>query len=466
MLDLNYDISKLRGADYNPRKISDEDLARLRKSVTELGMVKPIIVRGDLIVAGHQRTKALRACGIDRAAVFLLGKETTTYDEVRFNQLHNGTDLDVGDDVVSITGGFDAPGYHIVEDHRRLDGNLRSVGAAIRSEIAHLIMRYGPWGGVVATMSGKVIHAGQYLLAAKMTRTPLTVYAVPDEDESKYRSFLDRSYGVFCYDNIERETYVQSLAQMMRLRDGASGKGNRSTLYENHVLPWLGDNRNARLIDFGSGQGDYYRLCRARGFQAWEIELFRRVGANKAINTLAVNRMIDEAIVAMGSRRFDAVVCDSVLNSVDSVDAENAVMTTVNALAENGAAVFFSGRPLEKQQAVTSRTRQSHRKVAHKRELYFEDEDGLTALYRDGRWFFQKFHSKADVSALCERFGLELIRHVHGHNSWQVYARKVRDLPWKQVAAAMDFEFDLPIGKERTIGRNEDVKSALLGFYQ
>ena len=111
VLDLNADITGLRGADYNPRHITPEDLDTLAESIATLGLVKPLIVRKDLLVAGHQRTKALRKLGIDRAAVFRLGRDTTVYDEIRFNQLHNGTDLDGGDENVRIAGGFDDPGF-------------------------------------------------------------------------------------------------------------------------------------------------------------------------------------------------------------------------------------------------------------------------------------------------------------------------------------------------------------------
>lgn len=91
MLDMNHDITGLRGADYNPRKIADDDIAVLAESIKRLGLVKPLIVRGDLLVAGHQRTKALRRLGATSAPVYVLPRQTTTYDEVRFNQLHNGS---------------------------------------------------------------------------------------------------------------------------------------------------------------------------------------------------------------------------------------------------------------------------------------------------------------------------------------------------------------------------------------
>jgi len=91
----DHDLRTLKAADYNPRQIDAVTFAKLRASVRALGCVKPIIARGNVIVAGHQRTRAMLEEGIFNAPVFLLGRDASTYDEVRFNQLHNGTDMDV-----------------------------------------------------------------------------------------------------------------------------------------------------------------------------------------------------------------------------------------------------------------------------------------------------------------------------------------------------------------------------------
>lgn len=118
MLELEYPITGLRGADYNPRHINDKDLRTLVESISLLGLVKPLIARGNLLVAGHQRTKALRASGIEKAAVYLLPRQTTIYDEIRFNQLHNGTDMDSGDERCVITGLAGKSGFCVVPPDR------------------------------------------------------------------------------------------------------------------------------------------------------------------------------------------------------------------------------------------------------------------------------------------------------------------------------------------------------------
>ena len=454
-LDLDRDITDLHGAIYNPRKISDVDIEALMESVTTLGIVKPIIVRGTLIVAGHQRTKALGRLGITRAPVYELPKDASTYDEVRFNQLHNGTDLDGGDEECSIAGGFEALGYQIVEPER-INGNLNSRLAVVRTEIAGLIVSYGPWGGVVATKSGKVIHAAQYALAAKLTRTPLTTFVIPDERAEEYASRLSKTYGVFSYDHLERQTYIQSLAQMFRLRPGERlTEGFKSTLYETAAIPWLIAHPGAEVIDFGSGQGDYAKKLRAAGHKVSEIELFRRSGAS--LDLAAINRMVRTmAGRVAGGKLYDAVICDSVLNSVDTLDAEKSVMVMLNALTPIGGTVMFSGRRLES----TDSYLRGRKALGRVRYVEFLDEHGFTALYRKGKWFYQKYHSKEQVDALCETYGLQVVKTTSSQTSWQITATKVRELNELAVVAAIDYEFNLPIAPDKRLGLNEIVKEA------
>jgi DNA modification methylase len=58
-------------APYNPRRISDHDLAALQRSLRFFGTVEPIVVnrRSGHIVGGHQRVRAAEAEGIERLPV-------------------------------------------------------------------------------------------------------------------------------------------------------------------------------------------------------------------------------------------------------------------------------------------------------------------------------------------------------------------------------------------------------------
>lgn len=457
MLDLDADITGLRGADYNPRKISEADLASLARSIETLGLVKPLIVRGDLLVAGHQRTRALRSLGVTRAAVYRLDSATTVYDEVRFNQLHNGTGLDAGDEAARIDGGFPALGWHVI-DPSRVRANFRGKLAGVRDEIAVLINRYGPWGGVVATRQGEVIHAAQYALSAFLTHSPLTVHVLDDDKIPYARAALGVDYGVFDYSGIERHTYIQTLAQMTRLRE-SSTLDKKSRLYDGFVIPAAEASPTTRFLDFGSGHADYAKAMRRRGFHFDDVELFRRIAGANAIDSRSVHAMIDKLCASLAVGPYDAVVCDAVLNSVDSAQAEGAVMTTLNALTKLGGRIFISGRPRER---LVDNTRETKRNPQHHRRLVeFVDQDGFTALFRAGHWFFQRYHGKAEVQPLCERFGFRVDVHKHGNGAWQAVATKVRQLPADEVRAALRFEFNQPLGDGVSLGRAEDVIRAV-----
>lgn len=63
------DINKLRPSEYNPRRISDEQLEHLNKSMDEHGFVQPILVnrnpkRKYVVIAGHQRLRVAKQRGM------------------------------------------------------------------------------------------------------------------------------------------------------------------------------------------------------------------------------------------------------------------------------------------------------------------------------------------------------------------------------------------------------------------
>lgn len=59
------DINSIKPAPYNPRRITDEQFENLKGSIRSIGCVVPILINNEnnVIIAGHQRTKAMKACG-------------------------------------------------------------------------------------------------------------------------------------------------------------------------------------------------------------------------------------------------------------------------------------------------------------------------------------------------------------------------------------------------------------------
>lgn len=74
-VDITYvPITDLKPFDGNPRQITDEEMAKLRRSIAEFGFVDPVIARrsDNLVIGGHQRLIAAKQHGIDEAPVIYI----------------------------------------------------------------------------------------------------------------------------------------------------------------------------------------------------------------------------------------------------------------------------------------------------------------------------------------------------------------------------------------------------------
>ena len=459
-LNLNADITQLKGADYNPRRIDEKAIETLCESIKRLGIVKPLIARGTTLVAGHQRTKALLKIGVKTAPVYFLGTDANLVDEIQFNQLHNGTDMDSGDENAWITGLDLKPGYQVV-DSQSVRYNLDCSMAVVRNSICNLITKFGPWGAVVATDEGQIIHAAQYAISAKLTSTPLTVFVIPAARKPEYLQFLTKQYGVFSYEHLPRETFVQSWAQMLRLRNTENGFRVSKT-YEQLVIPWLKNNPRARVLDFGCGQGDYVNALSRHGVNIIGIEFYRRKAGASVIDLKAVHAMIDAAIESMRLHGpFDAVVCDSVLNSVDSMKAERDVLNTLDALCKPNGVIFFSGRTRESLDRLYKSSHMAPRRVGNKVE--FIDENGFTGRFRKGSWFYQKYHSKAQIAEIISSRGWIKIKERPRDGAWSVQVTRPRPtVPRIELLQSVADEFNILMNsKGECLGRAKDVLKVL-----
>lgn len=155
--------------------------------------------------------------------------------------------------------------------------------------------------------------------------------------------------------------------------------------------------------------------------------------------------------------RFDLVVCQAVLNSVDSLEAEEAVVGCCSLFCRDGGTLIISGRSREFYEASLRSTKVG----SNNRRPEFLDENGFTALFRAGEWFFQKYHRVEDAAALIERMGFEIeFAKVPPeiNNYWVVQARKVRELPKEDYRRYVDFEFELPWPDGSRVGFSTQVK--------
>jgi ParB family chromosome partitioning protein len=229
-------------------------------------------------------------------------------------------------------------------------------------------------------------------------------------------------------------------------------------LYTRVVLPYLQKHPSASVLDFGCGKGAYIAAVRKSGHPAVGVEFYNNNGSQ--IDVAKGNAQIDMLIRQIRHNGlFDVVVCDSVLNSVDSMAAEDAVLKCLNIFSKG--MVFVSGRPVDDVISISKLKRRLDKSSLTGNMNAFFDENNFTATYRKGNWYYQHYHTRETITAAVERAGLHVDKLHWGGNSFQAECSKVRELSPEEVKAAIDFEFTLPLPNGKRYAKNIEVLSVL-----
>lgn len=440
-------FTDIKPADYNPRRISDSAFAELKGSLKTLGFILPIIVNREnmTIVAGHQRTKAAMAIGLTEApCYYVLGIDIES--EVRFNQVHNGIELEP--DIHSECLNVRAPGFY--DDIAAEDFIIKDSKATIVKDMCQLMVNYG--NALCAIVIGsECVFGNNYIKAAKITGMPIHCCFVEESKRAMFEYYFKQDYGVFSYDHIERGDFVQGLAQPPRLKVLPW-----SCLYE-IVVPHLQneDRKSVKVFDFGCGKAQYItKLHKQLGYRnAIGLEFFNH-------NTVGISvehgqEMVDDFIAFVKANgKFDYVICDAVINSVNTQEAEDAVLMCLNLFCKMGGKIFISGRNLEYMKQQT----EANRNTTPMMSINFFDENGLTAIMKQGQWFFQKFLTDEDVDKIIKRMGFDVFVRKKSSGYFFIGAYKTKDFSKEEYAKAVDYEFNLKLPNNRRYNRHGDVK--------
>lgn len=449
----NIKISEIKPASYNPRQISDESFSELQGSLKTLGFILPIIVnsRNMTIVAGHQRTKACTAIGIEEVPAYFVDG-VSLEAEVMFNQVHNGIEFEPnepGKCPVQLEEGK----FHEGVGAEHFD--CSTAMAAYVKDNCKLLTEYG---NVLCAIvcSGSVLFGNNYIRACQVLNMPVNLYVLEPSKRMMFDYYFKKNYGYFSYDHIERADFVQGRAQM------TNKTFEHSQLYQ-MALPFitaLGD-KKVGILDFGCGKAfSITHMNRVLGYKrAVGLEFFNhnRVGISIEKGHEMIDRLIDH-ILKYGL--FDVVICDSVLNSVNSQEAEDSVLGCLARFCKMGGMIFFCGR------SVKSIHEKKNFKKATKNGEYdvrFLDENGLTGKLVENKWYFQKFHSPGDIDRIIERFGFDVFTRKDDGKMWKIGCRKVKELPEEVYLDAIDFEFNMKLPNNKRYNRHNDIRR-LLGY--
>lgn len=405
--------------------------------------MKPVVAtEGGLILAGHQRSEAARALGWTEIAACIVKTEGGDHAEIRFNQIHNAGDLDCHD--AQMTMAYPCPQWAEYVPAALQGGSGFNKHYALQFT-CKMIAKYGQFSGCVIGNSGRVLAGQVYAMACQRLKLPILGYTLPAgvSDETAL-TYLRPEYGQFCYDALPRQTWMQSHAQPTR-------RGCSSELYRRYVLPNI--TKQTRVVDFGCGKGVNVRALASRGFKVWGWEPYPR-RSTFVLDMAAYRAQMQQLLATVKvDGLFDVVVCDSVINSVDSKQAESDVLMSLRALCRPGGLIMLAGRLRCNSDAVLA----GKRKVTttRSRKTEFLDDYGFGAIPgKGGGWTFQLFHTIPGAQQLVGALGERLAWWSDNSYRWQAVMRRDDRPNGAEELDALRREMNLPLpdGKQRQLG--------------
>ena len=117
-------VKDIEPADYNPRKISDDELGRLETSINEFGFVDPIIInlKNNRIVGGHQRFKIIQKEGIKELNLLRLGNVGWAFVETDLKVKDGNYEKALNIALNKISGEWDTGKLDLILDDLAVDG--------------------------------------------------------------------------------------------------------------------------------------------------------------------------------------------------------------------------------------------------------------------------------------------------------------------------------------------------------
>lgn len=462
----HWPISKLVPADYNPRRITPEAFVELQKSIRHFGVVKPVILNKDgTIVAGHQRIKAMKAVGLTETPAMILPIKVPRNEEIRFNLMHNSIETC---DVVSRVNADISFGYTFVSWHDIVADRTADSSGAVIAETSKLVAKYGSWGSVIAAEDGRIVANADYAAAAHNLHEDVLVYKMKDSEIPAMLDAFSVNYGSYFYQSLNIPGYHQMQAQLNRLRGERDEEGNllphstdvRSHIYEQLVIPLLEQEAPARprMVDFGAGRCDYAKMLQAEGFPIIAYEPHLRIEGREAVDVrgiVASLRRLGRDVEANGL--YPVVILDSVLNSVTTLEFEDAVLTTVNALCAIDGRCFTNCRSLERTRALAK----AGTSGTGRRLIEFLDGDNFSATYHNDMWTIQHFHGKDEFAELCSHY-FGSVRHTGSDNYHRFELRDPLPLGESAYFNALDAELNMVLPGGKYHGRHEHVRDAIV----
>jgi DNA modification methylase len=192
-------IDLLIPAAYNPRKIAKAELDKLKKNITEFGMVDPIIVNHDMtVIGGHQRLKACLALKMETVPCVVLNvsKEKEKALNLSLNRISGEWDEEVLQQLIGELATLDDFDMDLTGfDSKEIDKMIASIGKESKDEEHFDADAEAAKIGEPRTVRGDVWVLGNHRLVCGDSTSMTDVDKVMDGKRSKM-VFTDPPWNV------------------------------------------------------------------------------------------------------------------------------------------------------------------------------------------------------------------------------------------------------------------------------
>ena len=352
-------IRTIKGAEYNPRAFDKKRFALIKESLLRLGWLLPAYVSSNLLLSGHQRTRAWRELGYTEVPVVEVSELSA--DEMRgLNILFNLATNDFRRAELSeqISNAAPTIPHHKFTPYPCMNWKMLGVnelfakyrtsyGEADGWQYTKSMLRKNVLIPVVISSDGKLANGSKRLFAmakagikqVPVVQTSLSVKFIEyylnkismDFDLKKTYSTQMR-YGSFRRLRLTREFLGHGFSAWIRMQEFP-----RCEMFD-HTLPENAAQLRARfgnsVIDFGAGHLHETEMLRSIGLTVLPFEPYHVTTQDKPALD-ASRKLTKEFLTAIASKQgFDSIVISSVFNSVPFKEDRDKILTICSALSD------------------------------------------------------------------------------------------------------------------------------------
>ena len=492
--------SSIRPSTYNPRTADPERLQLVALSLRKLGWLLPIYAdAAGEILSGHQRHYvATEMLGLEELPV-VHTKAMTLAQRKAINIAFNRGTNDMTSytltgtlkDEIQKSGVIDLAAAlpDVTGSMPILDTRTEPIGPILSANkgnwtrhaanVSRILIHRGVEMPVIVDENDRIVNGiGRLERYASIGRTEIAVLRIPNRIAPVARSMLNlltmdfdlhRRYA----DELRYNSFRRMFTQRKMLGIGftfATVSSSHRTRFDitnpTHASAWR-KVHGQTVLDFGAGHLYETRLLREAGFDVTAFEPYR-CRPDGTVDKDESMHLTDAFLAAVPTTDWSSIFISSVLNSVPFKSDRQHLVTLLSALAHP---VAGSAADPATVYAVALSTANTNWKNAAADKPALNERDGDRAGFRldheEGTVLsdflekpkVQKYHTMPEFQALF-RAGFGGVQTTHVGSNCQGTFTRPRPVDPARLAAAIDFEFELPYPDGTTMGRSAQARAA------